>query len=96
MHSPLDAHLHTPECNAIIRKLIECHEQHSKLSQLFGACEQLDLDMRKCTRAERIARTKDSTNATVSRINELQSQMRKTNSEGKSWRDILEERQKRV
>ena len=96
MHSPLDSHLHTAECNEFIRKLIECHEQNSKLSQLFGACEQFDIDMRRCTRAERIARTKESPRTTLSRNKEVQSQMRKANAEGKSWRDLLEEKQKKA
>lgn len=41
MHTPLDPHLHTPECNLIIAELMRCHKETSKLSQLFGVCNQL-------------------------------------------------------
>jgi len=29
MHVPLDEHLHTEECNQIIRQLKKCHEETS-------------------------------------------------------------------
>ena len=33
MHVPLDEHLHTEECNLIIRQLKKCHEEHSMFRQ---------------------------------------------------------------
>ena len=42
MHVPLDEHLHTEECNEIIRALKKCHEEHSMARQFFGVCNQLD------------------------------------------------------
>ena len=58
MHTPLDPHLHTEECNKIIMALIECHNEHSKIRQLFGVCNDLDRDMRRCTKAERLRKVK--------------------------------------
>ena len=42
MHVPLDEHLHTEECNEIIRALKSCHAEHSMARQFFGVCNQLD------------------------------------------------------
>ena len=33
MHVPLDEHLHTEECNLIIRQLKRCHEETSMVNQ---------------------------------------------------------------
>jgi len=95
MHSPLDAHLHTPECNAIIKKLLDCHAENGKWKQwAFGTCEEFDIQMRKCTRQERIERIKVNKKAADTRNEELKAKFRKQNAEGKSWRDILDEKQK--
>ena len=56
MHTPLDPHLHTAECNEIIARLVACHADYSKVSQLFGVCNDLDMMMRRCTKVERINR----------------------------------------
>ena len=32
MHVPLDEHLHTEECNLIIRQLKRCHEETSMVT----------------------------------------------------------------
>ena len=55
MHSSLKPHLHTDECNAVIAKLMKCHEEYSKVRQLFGVCNDLDVEMRRCTKKERLA-----------------------------------------
>lgn len=60
MHSPLNPHLHTEECNVIIAALVKCHDENSKLKQLFGVCNELDTAMRRCTKAERLERTKEN------------------------------------
>ena len=96
MHTPLDAHLHTPECNEIIRKLKECHEQHGKWTQFaFGVCEDLDTLMRRCTKQERLARRKENHDAANTRNEELRARFQKQKAEGKTWRDVLEEQKKK-
>ena len=95
MHTPLDAHLHTPECNEIIRKLQECHAQNGKWTQfVFGVCEDLDTQMRKCTRQERMNRTKENQEIANARNENIRAKLQKQKAEGKNWRDVLEERQK--
>ena len=92
MHSPLDAHLHTPECNEIIKKLIECHAQNSKFKQAFGVCTDIDMEMRKCTRNERLGRVKENIETSRDRNKATQEKLKKLQAEGKSWRDILDDK----
>ena len=40
MHVPLDEHLHTEECNLIIRQLKKCHEETSMVSYRLQATGQ--------------------------------------------------------
>ena len=88
MHTPLDAHLHTPECNEIIQKLQECHAEHGKWTQFaFGVCEDLDTAMRKCTKQERRTRTKENHEISKVRNEEIRAKMKQMKAEGKSWRD---------
>ena len=35
MHVPLDEHLHTEECNVIIRQLKQCHDEASMVNILY-------------------------------------------------------------
>ena len=46
MHTPLNPHLHTTDCNAIIENLMKCYEENNKVKQLFGACDDLYIAMR--------------------------------------------------
>ncbi|XP_022343592.2 COX assembly mitochondrial protein 2 homolog [Crassostrea virginica] len=55
MHPDLSAHLHTDECNVIIKAYKSCQEQHLYL-RFFGYCDPLFTDVQKCLRKERINR----------------------------------------
>ena len=46
MHTPLDAHLHTADCNKIIEELQKCYAENNKVKQMFGACDDLYMAMR--------------------------------------------------
>jgi len=90
MHVPLDEHLHTPECNEIIRELQRCHAEYSMARQFFGVCNQLDWAMRACTKKERLERTADNLEKAKKRNEEISSKVARM--EGKNWREILKEK----
>jgi COX assembly protein 2 len=87
MHTPLDPHLHTPECNKIIAQLIKCHADRSKFVQLFGVCNDLDTQMRKCTKAERLARTEIHRKSANERNAKIAAKLTKDKAEGRDWRE---------
>ncbi|XP_064456244.1 COX assembly mitochondrial protein 2 homolog [Ornithodoros turicata] len=53
MHVDLSEHLHTDECNILIRELMKCHEEQ-KFGKIFGACNSINTKMLKCLKEERL------------------------------------------
>jgi len=96
MHSALDPHLHTEECNQVIQALKECQTQTSKFRQLFGICNDLDMAMRRCTKKERIANTKANREKAEAENAERKKRLAKMDKEGLGWRDAIRERRQKV
>ena len=94
MHVPLDEHLHTDECNVIIKMLQNCHSENSLFRQFFGVCNQLDMDMRVCTKKERLAAT--SENLALSREKHKRIAKKVGEYDGKNWRDILKDKEEKI
>ncbi|XP_048751894.1 COX assembly mitochondrial protein 2 homolog [Ostrea edulis] len=55
MHPDLSPHLHTEECNFLIKAFRSCQDQHGFLKYV-GYCDPLFADVQKCLRQERINR----------------------------------------
>lgn len=47
MHPDLSPHLHSPECNALIRELHKCHEDHP-MKKYLGKCSEIDSKLWRC------------------------------------------------
>lgn len=92
MHTPLDPHLHTAECNEIIAALQRCHSENNKLKQFFGICNDLDTAMRRCTRSERLARAGQNRLAAKERQAAVLQRLSENKKNDKSWREVLDEK----
>ena len=55
MHPPLDAHLHSLNCRAVIEELLKCHKDNP-LRKYLGVCNQLKRDLNKCLQEEYLER----------------------------------------
>uniref|UniRef100_T1J2A2 COX assembly mitochondrial protein n=1 Tax=Strigamia maritima TaxID=126957 RepID=T1J2A2_STRMM len=51
MHPDLSPHLHTEECNNLIRELQQCHEQ-KKFTKFLGACNEANSKLLRCLKNE--------------------------------------------
>ncbi|XP_071490854.1 COX assembly mitochondrial protein 2 homolog [Diadema antillarum] len=70
MHPDLSPHLHTEECNAIIRQLLNCHKEHP-VKKFIGACDEYNTAMNKCFKKEyhiRLQANKEKTEARRKRM----------------------------
>ncbi|XP_050519128.1 COX assembly mitochondrial protein 2 homolog [Diabrotica virgifera virgifera] len=57
MHTDLSPHLHSENCNELIKLLKQCHNEHPFL-RIFGICNSEDHQMIKCLKQERLQRRK--------------------------------------
>ena len=59
MHPDLSPHLHTAECNLLIKQLKKCHNE-KMYTKWFGGCNEIDLQMGKCLQQERLDKMKSN------------------------------------
>nr|XP_034338564.1 COX assembly mitochondrial protein 2 homolog [Crassostrea gigas] len=76
MHPDLSAHLHTDECNTLIKVFTSCQEQHGFL-RFLGYCDPLFTDVQKCLRRERINQRKEDRESNRQRMKALRERQAK-------------------
>lgn len=70
MHPDLSAHLHTPECNELIKLLQDCHENH-KIRKFIGYCNVFDHQVAVCLKKERLNRRQKNYEKALERKNKI-------------------------
>lgn len=90
MHTSLAPHLHTSECNKIIEAMLKCYSDH-KFRKFFGYCDELDTQMRKCTKAERLERERLMRIASKEKHEQNSADFKKIEEKG-DWREQLREK----
>ncbi|KAF7287701.1 COX assembly mitochondrial protein 2 homolog [Rhynchophorus ferrugineus] len=80
MHTDLSPHLHTSECNELIRLLKLCHSDHPML-KFFGKCNAEDRVMRKCLKEERLERRRINYEKSLERKAKIKMLSEKSNKE---------------
>jgi len=83
MHPDLSPHLHLEECNILIAKLKDCHNEN-KFAKFMGACNDIDKAVNKCLKKEREIKR----NANRAAGKEKREATLKKIEEGHSWKEL--------
>ena len=75
MHPSLAPHLHSEECQRIIRDLSKCHEQHP-LRKFLGACNPLKRALNECLKRETVHRRRENYEAAQKKRKKYQELMK--------------------
>lgn len=59
MHTDLSKHLHSDNCNELIRLLQQCRDDHP-FQKFFGYCNHEDTQVLRCLKKERLARREEN------------------------------------
>lgn len=78
MHPSLAPHLHSAECQGIIRELERCHKDHP-LRKFFGACNPLKRALNECLKREVADRRKENYAVALERKKKYQELLKRDN-----------------